>query len=372
MYRIRVFDKAFGFKDFIGAPLRVKIHLRHNVASSATLTLDADDPKAAGLADEGARVVIERGGEHMISGPVSLVSGKGPSARASLTFSVEDDVRVLQNVLAWPVPTGAVTGNSVGGQTVEYYTITGNAETVIKDVVGKNARDRLGLPLTIAANQNRGGTVAFTGRFHTLSERLFPAVDQAGIGLTVRQSGAGLLLDVYTPRTFTPTLSEESGTLTDWSYTTSAPKNTRVIVGGAGEGTNRVFRQYVDTARETAWGDKIEVFRDARDTSTGDIYQARANETLAEGAPLSGFKLTLSETENFRYGNNGVRVGDRVTVRMGSLTVTDILREATLVWDADNGETITPIVGERSDDPGMKLAKELRALKADNNDRKAR
>lgn len=372
MYRISIYNKAFGFVDWLGAPLRVEVHLRHNVLSTATLVVDGADPKAPGLAAIGARVKIERGGEHIMSGPVRLVNGRGPKSEGVLTFSVEDDFRLLQRVLAWPVPTGAVAGNDIGGQTVEYYTVTGNAETVVKDVVTRNAVTRLGLPVTIAANQLRGGSFTFTGRFHPLYERLYPATDQAGIGVTVKQSGAGLVLDCYVPKVYPFTLSEESGTLTGWEYSTAAPKATRVIVGGAGEGTARIFKQFVDPTRETDWADKIEVFQDARDSSVSDVYAARAAETLAEGAPLSGFNLTLSETEDFRYGGpSGIRVGDKVTVKIGSLTVTDVLREANLMWDAD-GETITPTVGERSDDSGKVLAKKLRELSADNNDRKAR
>jgi len=50
---------------------------------------------------------------------------------------------------------------------------------------------------------------------------------------------------------------------------------------------------------------------------------------------------------------------------------TDVLREARLSWDKA-GDDATPVVGERSDDPDTRLAKQLRALKRDNADRKAR
>lgn len=372
-YRIGIYDKAFGFLDWLGAPIRLEVHLRHNDMSTASIDVDIYDPKAESLNQDGARVVIERNGEFLMSGRCSLVSAQGPSKEGVFTFTVEDDFRILRDILAWPVPTGTVAADgTINGQAVEYYSKTGAAETVVKDVIQKNAVTRLGLPVTIAPDQLRGDSVTFTGRFHPMRERLFPMIDQAGIGITVRQSSAGLVMDCYAPRVFATTLSEESGTLTKWAYSTSAPKNTRVVVGGQGEGTARVFKQYVDAAREAEWADVIEVFRDARDSDVTDIYAERAAETLAEGAPMSGFNLTLSETEDFRYGGpNGVLRGDQVTVKMGSLTVTDILREATLVFD-ENGETITPIVGERTDDPGRALARELRTLKADNNDRKAR
>lgn len=372
-YSIRIYNKSFGFVDWLGSPISLTVTPRHNLLSTASIVVDADDPKAAGLAAAGARVVIEREGEHLIGGPVRLTRGEGPQSESKLTFSIEDDFRLLHRVLVWPVPNGVVTGNDIAGQTVEYYTVTGPAETVVKDVVSKNAITRLGLPVSTAPNLLRGASFTFTGRFHPLYERLYPALDQAGVGVTVRQSGAGLVVDCYVPKVFPTTLSEASGTLTGWDYSTSAPKATRVVVGGQGEGTARTFKQYVDTSLETVWGDKLEVFQDARDSAAAGIYAERATETLAEGAPMSGFSLSLSETENFRYGGTeGVHVGDMVTVKVGSLIVTDVLREATLTWDAGNGETITPVIGERTDDPNKALAKRLRTLSADNNDRKAR
>ncbi|WP_324644147.1 Gp37-like protein [Pseudarthrobacter sp. LT1] len=363
-YEILVYV-GWDFKGWIGRPGDVKPTIRHNVKSTATFTVDADHRQAANLMSPGARVIIYRHGEFQMSGPVRQSAGTF-AINSTLTFSVEDDFRILHNWLAWPKP-----GAALSAQDVEYRTITGPAETVVKTVLAENAA-RLGFPLTIATDQGRGASGTYTFRFHPAYDRLFPAVDQAGIGVTVKHSGNGLLLDCYEPRNYPHRLSLEAGTVIGGSYSLTAPATTRVVVGGQGEGTAREFRGFQDTTREADWTDIIETLRDARDSSSGDVYTTRANETLAEGAPMTGLSLELTETKHFRYGGDGLRVGDRVTAMIGRQTYTDVLREVQLSWDAKDGDTATPVVGERKDDTDTQLAKSIRALKRGDNDRMAR
>lgn len=361
-YEILVYA-GWEFRGWVGRPLELKPVIRHNLKSTATFSIEADHVRAPDLMAPGARVMIYRHGEFQMSGPVRAAGGDFTAS--TLTFTVEDDFRILHNWLAWPKPAAPLTG-----QDVEYRTITGPAETVVKTVMAENAA-RLGFPLTIATDQGRGTSGKYTFRFHPAYDRLFPAVDQAGIGVMVRQEGAGLVLDCYATRDYPHTLSAEKGTVTGGTYSLAAPKTTRVVVGGQGEGVAREFRAFPDTARETAWNDVIETLQDARDSSAGDVYAARATETLAEGAALAGLSLELSETEHFRYGGKGLRVGDRVTALIRGQAFTDVLREVRLSW-GKGGDTATPIVGERSDDPDLALAKRIRALQRDNNDRMAR
>ncbi len=362
-YEIVVY-KGWEFKGWVGRPLDLKPTIRHNVKSTATFTIDANHRRAADLMEPGVRVMIYRHSEFQMSGPVRLAGGQFTTA-ATLTFTVEDDFRILNNWLAWPKPTAPLTG-----QDVEYRSITGPAETVVKTVMAE-AATRLSFPLAVAPSLGRGTSGKYTFRFHPAYDRLFPAVDQAGIGVTVRQQGNGLLLDCYEPRDYAHHLSPENGTVVGGTYSLAAPAVTRVVVGGQGEGVAREFKGFTEPARETAWNDIIEVLQDARDSSSGDVYADRAKEVLAEGAPLAGLSLELSETKHFRYGGDGLRVGDRVTAMIRGQAFTDVLREARLSWDKD-GDAATPIVGERTDDPDTALAKRIRALQRDNADRKAR
>lgn len=362
-FEILVYN-GWAFKGWVGRPIDLKPTIRHNMMPTATFTIDSTHLRAADLMAPGARVMIYRHGVLEMSGPVRVTTGDFNVASV-LTFSVEGDFRILHNWLAWPKPTAPLTG-----QNVEYRSITGPAETVVKTVM-REAATRLGFPLTVAQDLGRGAVGTYTFRFHPAFDRLFPAVDQAGIGVTVVQGSAGLVLDCYTPRTYPHILSPESGTVIGGTYSLTAPAATRVVVGGQGEGVARGFKGFPDTARETAWTDIIEVFRDARDSDSADVYTERATETLAEGAPLSGLSLELSETPHFRYGGSGLRIGDRVTASINGQLFTDTLREVHLSW-GKGGDLATPVIGERTDDPDVKLAKRLRDLKRDNMDRMAR
>lgn len=371
-FAITVYDAAMVKRGTVGNPITVRVTPRHNTPGSCTLVIASTHPRAADLFAEGARVRVTYSGtdaagnhwsERLISGPVRLVSGKGPKQAGELTFQVEDDTRLLWRVLGWPNPAGAITAQ---GAASAYDTRTGAAETVLKGFVSANAVARLGLPVVCATDLGRGSAITVDVRMHPLADRLLPALTQAGIGFTVDQQLSGgvqkLVVDCYVPATYPRTLTEEGGVVTAWEYVRAAPTATRVVVAAQGVGTARGFTLTADTAREALWGDVIEVTRDARDTSDAAKLAGRAAETLAEGAATSGVRVELSETGSFRYGGpNGVHVGDLVSLVVGpSITITAVLLEATLNYTVDSGLTVTPTVGEL-DNPLRTLAKAVQA-----------
>lgn len=359
--RITVYNKQFARRGWLGNPESVTVTTGFNVVGSAEVTFSADHPRAADILAEGARLVIELEGltYPLISGPVRAVKGSGPNAQSMLTVTVEDDLRLLWRVLGWQVPTSAI--GSQGG--AEYRTYTGNAETIVKNMVTEQAKTRLGLPLTVAPNLNRGATIpgGVKIRMHPLADRLFPAVEQAGLGVRCYQSGAGLILDVYEPRTYPRKISEQAGTLRSWEFSSAAPTATRVVGGGAGEGTARTFRTATNASLETLYGDVVEVFADARNGDTIDELNQSNAETLFEARPTSGLSVELSETPHFRYGV-AVAVGDRVTIQAGGTEITDILRAVTISWDRAGGLAVKPAVGKVENSADAKYAKAIKAL----------
>ena len=359
---IEVFDKTFHREGWIGDPLAVSATPRHNAIGTCTFSVASDHRRLPALAASGARCRIKYLDQHLLSGRVSLLGGKGPGLSGEVELTVEDDFRLLYSVLGWPVPTASLTG-----QTVAYDTRTGPAESVAKAFVQANAINRLGLPVTNATDLGRGANVTVSLRMRPLADRLLPVIEPAGIGLTVRQEGAGLVVDAYEPVDYPRLLSEESGTVSDWKWSSAAPMATRVVAGLQGEATARTFYALTDPARETEWGDKIEVFRDARDIEDDpSLANSRMQESLDEGAPTSGLSLTLSETRAFSYdptGTTGVRVGDRVRIAVGpDVIVQDLLREVTLTYTTEEGLSVTPVVGQRTDDPDRALARTVAAL----------
>lgn len=82
----------------------------------------------------------------------------------------------------------------------------------------------------------------------------------------------------------------------------------------------------------------------------------RGREKVTELAPKYGFSVTLGEALNFSYGPGGVKIGDRVTIEAGSLTLTDVLSEVLIAWNAENGLVVTPKTGEINDSPDRWIA----------------
>lgn len=357
-FRLTVFDKAFVRRGTIGAVESLSVAVRRNAAGDAVFVLPADHRRVPDLLADGARCTVHYRWSpssdelYLLSGRVVERTGAGSTVAATRTFQVIDDFSLFGEVLGWPVPDGSLTG-----QNVEYHRVRGPAETVVKTIAGANF-SRLGLPVTVPASSGRGATIDVSIRFHPLLERLFPAADQAGVVVQLRQEGAGLLLDVREPATYPRTLTEESGVVEDGEFTLKAPTATRVVIGAHGEGTARYFYRKIDSALEAAWGAAgkpfvVERFVDARDVENDgnrtQRLEARADEALAEGAPKATLKARLAETDAFRFGKT-FDVGDEVAVQLaGAPVLTDVVREVQLEWSQGSGMTVTPLVGEWSD-----------------------
>lgn len=352
-FRLDVYDKTFDWKGTIGNPLFVSAQIRHNVKSLTTISMPADHPRAGDIVAEGARVVITNADGHVSSGNVHSVGGEGPAKKAKLTFTVHDDFRILHDVLGWVEPTLPIANQGDN----KAYDRRGPlpAETLLKQYVTANAINRLGLPLTCAPDQGRGANISAALRFHPLYDRIFPSVDggagleTAGIGVTIKQVGAGLVLDVYSTGTVAKVLTEKSGVIDSWRWSREAPTATRAVLAGQGQAELRVFRNYVDTAREAAWGPayRIERVGDARDEPDPAVLVTRGQKILADGDRKTGLSVELAETASFRYGKI-VKVGDlvRLDLLSGQQIGPLVLEEALLSWTRDEGYKVTPKIGD--------------------------
>jgi len=210
--------------------------------------------------------------------------------------------------------------------------------------------------MVIAPDQGRGAVVTVMVRMHSLPDRMFPVIDQAGIGVDIRQSGQGWLLDCYTPTVRTRVLSQASGVVIDSQASLTLPTLTRVVVGGQGVGTAREFQLVINTALEAKYGTPEipfirEGFVDARDVSDTAGLIARGQEALAAAAETYGFNLTLAENNAFKYGRTILR-GDIATYSIGStwlptpILVQDVCRQVTITHNRGEPVIATPSLGD--------------------------
>ena len=371
-FRISVYDKDRAFVCPIGNPSSLTATIRHNDVSTLTMSLPLGHSRMGALAADGARLKVSFRGEHLISGPITADALETNGAKGIYTVSVEDDFRVLKEIAGFPVPGSAISAQN----TAEYRTYTGNAETILKTAVTENGVTRLGVPgLTVATNLNRGLTVpgGVPLRMHPLFDQLFPALTDAGLGVTVRQVGATLVLDVYEPQTHSHALSVMGNTLKQVTMTRTRPTASRVIIGGQGEGTARKFLTLTDAARETQYGMKAETFRDARDDNTDAVMYARGQETLTDKGPQNGLAITLAGSGIFRYGPGGFHVGDRVPIKVtDTITIPEVIRETTLEWKSKDYALASPVLGELTNLPERKTANLFRALAKGQRDQERR
>ena len=361
-FRISVYNKDRVFQCQIGNPSSLTATVRHNLISTLTMTVPLSHERLPELMADGARLRVTFKGELLMSGPITGDSLETDGKSGKYTVTMEDDLRALWDIAGWPVPASAISAQSGA----EYRTYTGNAETILKTAVTENGVARLAVPgLTVATNLNRGATIpgGVPLRMHPLADQMFPALEDAGIGVTVKQQGTSLVLDVYEPVTHPRTLKITGRTLKQISMTRTRPKSSRVIIGGQGEGTARNFRYLVDTAREAQYGMRAETFRDARDDDTPAVMDARGQETLTENGPKNGVSLTLAGSGIFKYGPGGFHVGDRIPVQVADgLIITEVIRECTLTWVSKDYARVDPVIGERTNDPQRVTAQRLAAI----------
>lgn len=293
--------------------------------------------------------------------------------------------------LLWP------NGSSVWGGLLVRYT-----EDAVKWLIQANAADRLGWPLTIPASSGRGidygvgsGNTLPLVRMNTVEEVVQPLLSDAGLGLRVRQErrSSTITVDVFTPSTWSAPLTVASGIVTDGQWQTAPPPVTRYVIGGPGDMAARVYWSAVDAADEATYGDKVELFRDATNVQltwpdgladnlkVAKYYLARSDVTAAnkttfrntqtaistqylkDAAPLTGVQATLSETESFYFGGtDGVQLGDLVSIAASSGAIfTNRITEAKFTLTASEFK-VEPVVGSKSDDPNVQLAKAIKTL----------
>ncbi|QEP06193.1 hypothetical protein [Glutamicibacter sp. ZJUTW] len=354
--QILVYDKNMVRQGSLGGASSVEFFPVANGVGQALVTIAPHRPRVADAMQAGARLVIDVPGVIRFSGPVVSAQGAGPGD-ASITLTVKSDARILWDWLAWPNPAAPI-----GSQGQAYAKYSGSAEKILKDVLNAN-KGRFPEVLSVAPNLNRGnvipGGVQF--RWHPIADRLMTPFEQAGLIVDVAQYDSQIVVDVREQQTVRKPLSVLSGNLTKWSWSNAGPTVTRVVAGGQGVGDLRTALQTIDTALESSYKWAVESFVDARDTDDPAEISGRMAEVLEDGAPKFGLTAELVQSESFRYGQH-YQVGDKITVDVDGLMITDILREAPFRWSHDEGLQISPAVGERSDDPDLVLAKRVRAI----------
>ncbi|MFI0985018.1 siphovirus ReqiPepy6 Gp37-like family protein [Streptomyces exfoliatus] len=315
----------------------------HNNVGTWKLQLNAEHPLAAVLSTPGAGIIVTGPTDVLFSGPVTMTDTAITATDPLGTLTVEgvDDTIILSDMLAWPDPASG----DPSTQTLPYDERTGRAETLMHTYVDVNCgpgapanRRRAGL--VMGANGARGATVTKSARFQQLGELCKELAEPNGLGFRVVQRGNQLVFETYAvaDRTKEARLGVVNNTLAGQRVSVSTPQKTRVIVGGDGDGTNRLFVG-VDNAdslaAESAWGRRIESFVDERSSTDVAELTQKGTEALADGgATVKAAQAVPMEDSALDFGRDWF-LGDRVSVLVGGTEMAAVVTSMVLKVDGD-------------------------------------
>lgn len=318
------------------------------------ITLDPNSPKAALLAPGGGIIIRDTDIDAVLcSGLITSImvevpepSGNDPVVETLTVSGVTDDFWASARLI-YPDPTQPATSQTAAA----YDTRSGIAETVLRALVNANAGPGALLARRVPDLQlepvdlGRGAAIKTSARFDRLSDVLTAGSVAGGLGWRIVHNGTAAIFEVYEPvdRSAEVRFSRGVGNLRAHSYSVDAPTATRAIVAGQGEGTARTIVERGLAAAETTWGMRLESFVDRRDTNDLALLAQAGDESLADTGPTAGLSISPIDIPRIRYGRD-YRVGDTVSVTVGTAEIVDVVRKVTLVVDA-NGPRVRPLVG---------------------------
>jgi hypothetical protein len=338
-------------KDLVG----FKAVLRKNNVGNWSLTLPAGDAMADALRASGGGIIVTGKSGVILSGPTTSakLTQSQDNPKGSWEISGVDDSVVLAERLAYPTPSTA----DLTAQTSAYDSRTGVASTVMYAFVDANigasapaARKITGF--TNAADGALGSSVTASARFDQLGALLAQVASLDGLVFDVLQNGSALqfVVAAATDRSTNVRMDVDNNRLTSAEYTYRAPSVTRAIVAGQGEAALRTFVEVTDTASlaaETAWGRRIEVFKDDRSSSTSaELNLTGLAELVEKGRTVEGISVTPTDDLTMAYGTDW-GLGDKISVVVGTTTVVKVVNEVGLLISED-GIRIGATVGSPS------------------------
>lgn len=264
---------------------------------------------------------------------------------------------------AWPSP------SADEDHQVKSKLYSGPAETVIRQMVADNIRDRLDYPLRCPTSQGRGRDVKARVRFRNVLEKCIGKARLANLTLDVGLVSDGtrgdmtLLIGEPDDKTKRVHLSPQAGTLSSWQQVDAAPEVTRAIVLGQGQGADRkIITVDADDNTLYRWGVREQVV-DRRDTDDDDELTEAGLEKLDGAAQTRALSMTAVETEGLKAFRD-YDVGDKVTAQVvAGDPVVEVVSQIQVDVSAQDGVKVTPTVGAANDDPYLTLSQIIRALR---------
>nr|WP_245691101.1 siphovirus ReqiPepy6 Gp37-like family protein [Sinosporangium album] len=355
-----------------------------------TWTISVDAGGSDPVLEPGYGVIIWAEGvpEPILSGPVKTINRtwNAESPSGVYTYTGVSDEQWLHERVIFPLPT-----SPIGDQTLDResgsISAAGGLRYLANVNIGPGALVERRHPYLVIDDVSFGSTISLSARFDVLGEYMARIAELSGLGFRVVQSGEGIRLRIFQPvnRATTAILSPDMGNIASYEYSITAPEYTWAAVGCQGEGRQRYLKGFEDAPGALDWNSlRPERFIDRRDIPikrgvTGnpidpednsavapaviaELNQAGA-EALLEGAAKASLSVTPLDTDGLRFGRD-YALGDIVTVKIGSESIANVLREVKLTDTVESGARIEPVVGTPASDSAPRLYRTMKQLQA--------
>jgi hypothetical protein len=231
---------------------------------------------------------------------------------------------------------------------------SGNAETVMKELVHYNAGDGAcvdmfgprAIPhLAVKTNYGRGGDVVVNSRGENLLAQIQDIAIAGGVYFYVTQNGTDLEFEVYTGADLTDgdlIFSVESGTLKEYEYTLGLPIANMVIGVGPNPGVDKIMLPSADPISIAQYG-RFEGWESAATGQASDTpaeintnMGATNQIALLSEAYNAQLTLTIQETDQIRFPRD-FYVGDKVRVMIGDEPIDQVVTNLNYSVPAGSG-----------------------------------
>lgn len=366
---------------------RMEAIVRYCDVGTWSMDVDASLPEAKLLVEGGGIIVWAEGlDDPLFSGPLKTISRKWDNSNPGelITFTGMTDELWLNERVIYPLPTALI-----GAQTIDRQTGAMKAAVAMGYLVRRNLgpdalADRIH-PYVTVDNLDEGPVINLSARFDVLGEYLQKIALSTGYGYQMIHNEANVRFRIFQPanRSSTVVFSPELGNLAEYGYKLSAPDAMKIIVASQGEGKDRYLKMYTAPDADLDWSSFApERFVDRRDipikrSATGlpvdpttnaavtaavllELDQAGA-EAVLEASGTASLSVTPIDTETIRFGRD-YQLGDIVSVSIGGVSLTDVLREVRLIDSIGEGARVHPVVGTADASETPYLYKKIKQL----------
>jgi hypothetical protein len=317
------------------------------------IRIPVEHAMSAALQEPGSGIVVTGPDGEFFSGPMTKTQFEATTTDARGMVKVEGvtDAIVLSDRLAYPDPS---TPDPLK-QGKDFDERTGPAETLMHAVVNANAGPAAPAPrrhpaLILGPNLARGFTTAIRARFDKLGELLTELGAVAGLGFRVVQRGANLVFETYEPLDLRAERrwSLSGNQLAGARVAISAPSVTRPIVGGEGDGLERVFAAPTrpwSLEAEQLWGRRIESFLDQSASATKE----EAERTGVAALEAEGQTKVIAEAVPMDDSAVGIDypVGSQIAVEVSGIELGTVVSGYTIAAN-DEGLRVGAMLGDVS------------------------